>query len=251
MTDNRVATEDTNSEDVIQVVINPLSFIKVEHKRPDDEDPTAEDVIRYLCEEVNATPANLVRRYRELTKQSPRFAVIPAQREIVEKMLVPLHGAITSYMIGSYHGTIALCGLVCEMLAIFLYEIHGIQINSKAPDEKAQGKLFGKSFEKLGQERRVDVLSGFGVINDDHKTKFDAVRDIRRRHLHFLSHDTTALIVDAQRCFQCTTDLFGTVFRNEFRDGKVLLRPQVVNYIKRRTAAPAKTKDDTPPDGSP
>lgn len=232
--------DETTREDVLPVVINPLAFPEVER----DAEPTAEDVIRYFIEDVDPAPANLARRYRTLIDKSASVSVIPSLKIIVQKMLMPLHGAVANYMLGNYHGTIALCGLVCEMLAIFLYDIHRIQISGQAPNEKTQAKMFGRSFEKLGQERRIDVLSAFGVLKEEYVTKFDAVRDIRRKHLHFLSQDVSDLPVDAKQCFQHTHDLLRVVFRSEFQNGKVGMRTQVVEYVKRHT--PPQADDNKP-----
>lgn len=220
----------------MQVVVNPLSFIEAEDPTKDAEGkaqiPTAEVVLRYLCEHVNCEPANLVRRYRDLTNQSPQIAVIPAQHEIVEKILVPLHSAIASYMTGNYYGTIALCGLVCEMLAIFIFEIHDIRARNEPLDSARQKRLLGRTFEQLGQERRVDVLHAFGVINDEHRSRFNEVRSIRNAHLHLLSHDAESLPKDAKRCFQCAVELLEVVFRTEIKDGKLMLRSQILKYLK-------------------
>jgi len=227
---------DPEARETMQVVVNPLSFIEVEHPTKDAEGlplpPTAEAVLRYICEHVNSDPANLARRYRELTQQGPQIPVAPAQREIVEKMLVPLHSAIACYMTGSYYGTIALSGLVCEMLSILIFDMHDIRVGMLAFDEKKQMKLLGSTFEKLGQDRRVKVLHAFGVIKDEHLESFDRVREIRRRHLHFLAHDAATLPTDAATCFRIALGLAEMVFRAEFKDGAIGLRPQLMRYLR-------------------
>jgi hypothetical protein len=166
-------------------------------------------------------------------------------RQIVEKMLMPLHGAITSYMIGNYYGTIALCGLVCEMLSIFLFEISELKINDQPVDESKQEQLFGGPFEGLRAERRIDVLRAYGVLGEEHSARLHEVRRLRNRHLHLLSHDGQSLPEDAKRCFLCTMQIFEVVFRVEPKEGMLMLRSQVVKYV--RAKGVAKSSDDLLP----
>ena len=61
------------------------------------------------------------------------------------------------------------------------------EINEARMTETAQRELFGSSFEKLGQERRVSILHAYGVIDDALKTSFDRIRTTRRQYLHLWS----------------------------------------------------------------
>ena len=59
---------------------------------------------------------------------------------------------------------------------------------------------------------------------------------------------------DARQCFKHTHDLLGFVFLTKFQDGKLLVRSQVANYIKRKLAPPADSGSvapTAPTDGSP
>ncbi len=62
-------------------------------------------------------------------------------------------------MVGNYLGTIALCGMVAEMVAVLLYEISNFSLKNRPMTEQDQTSVFGSKFEKLGQDRRVqDIL---------------------------------------------------------------------------------------------
>ena len=223
--------------ETMKIVLNPLSFPEAERAlKVTDRPVQAPDVyavLRYLCEHVNSDPANLTRRYREITKQAPEIFVVPAQQEIVEKILMPRHGAIACDMTGNYYGTIALCGLVCEMLAILIFEIHDVRIRSQPLDSNRQEQLLGRTFEKLGQERRIGVLLAFGIIGEDRGATFNEVRAIRNRHLHLLSHDAASIAADAKRCFQCSAELLGMVFRNEYKDGLLVLNSAILKFLRK------------------
>jgi len=219
----------------VRAVLNPLRFPEADRieKAPEEHQSQSDcgAMLRYLCEGVISEPRNLARRYREITSGAPEIVLAPAQPEIVEKIIVPLHGAVTSYMLGSYHGTLALCGLVGEMLAIFIFDIHDIRAGSVPLDAATQGRLFGKSFEKLGQERRIRVLRAFGVIGEALEAKFERLKNLRNKHLHLLSQDTKTLPDDAREAFRLAVELAELVFRVEFDDGKAKLRPQLMRYL--------------------
>ena len=53
-------------------------------------------------------------------------------------------------MLGNYAAVIAVCGMVAEMLAIFLWELSSVKLDEKL--------VFGCKFKKLRQERRVKML---------------------------------------------------------------------------------------------
>ena len=85
--------------------------------------------------------------------------------------------------------------MVSEMTAILMYEVRGFQINGKPSDEQTQRRVFGSTVEKLGQERRVELLFGIGLITDAERTNFSVVREIRRNYLHLLSQSHERLEV--------------------------------------------------------
>ena len=128
---------------------------------------------------------SLVRRYHEANRDLPVTVVI-AHPRIFKKILWPLRQATASYMLGSYVAVIALCGMVAEMVAIFLWELSGEKL-----DEKYEESVFGRTFEKLGQERRIKILLAYRKISEQDKASFDAIRTTRNNYLHYWSKDRT------------------------------------------------------------
>jgi hypothetical protein len=137
-------------------------------------------------------------------------------------------------MLGNYLGTVALCGLVAEMFAMLLLESTDFSINGKPMDEAKQKALFGTTFEKLGQEKRIDILVAYDVIDQSLKDQFDAIRRIRRRYLHLWSEDHRSLPSDAIAAFRAATELFVRIIGQDIDKGTLVLRPGVVKYLERR-----------------
>ena len=105
-------------------------------------------------------------------------------------------------MLGNYLGTISLCGMVAEMLAILLFEIAELEYHGKKMTRTDERGLFGNSFERLGRDRRVSILYANRLIDKELKDSFDAIRSNRRQYLHFWSKDYRQLPKDAVSCYR-------------------------------------------------
>jgi hypothetical protein len=98
-------------------------------------------------------------------------------------------------------------------------------------NEKA---LFGTRFEKLGQERRIQVLSAYGLIDDQARGRFDTIRETRRGYLHLWSQDHESLPNDAVKSYYAAVALVATTTGQEFRDGKIVIHERLVKYLERK-----------------
>ena len=169
-----------NENEQLKVFLNPLAFVPAMEGSPGGArpDPPPESVLDFLCTPgVDSRVAALVRRCREISAEPEPLFAAPADERILEKLVWPLLHAKGSYMLGNYLGTISLCGMVAEMLAILIFEVAQPNLNGQGITERLQRDLFGGSFEKLGQQRRVTILHACDVINDELKDSFDRIRD--------------------------------------------------------------------------
>lgn len=174
----------------IPVFVNPLQLLEVDEpwKSMLKKDPQYEDLFKFLCTPgVSPFLPDLIERYKEISQEKPRLFVAPADQNMLEKVVWPLRNAKASYFVGNYLSTVALCGVVAEMMAIFLYEV--AQIEGKAIKTKKGYKLNSEWFEKKSQERRVEALSTNNIIDRSIALKFDTIREIRRKYLHRWSVD--------------------------------------------------------------
>jgi hypothetical protein len=162
----------------------------------------------------------------------------------LEKLIWPLRHAKASYTVGNYLGTMSLCGMVSEMIAILLFEMSKFRINEKPMTDDDQAALFGSSFEKLSQERRVKVLKAYSIIDQEIANAFDLIRTKRRRYLHFWSQDHESLSTDAVAVFDATVQIAVKVIGQDIRDGQILLNPAFLNYLKRSGAFESQDEPD-------
>lgn len=200
--------------------------------------PSCDDVLEYLCVPgIKSDINNLVARYKEISKESKRLFAAPAEERILTKLVWPLRYAKSCYMVGNYLGTIALCGMVAEMIAILAFEMSTILVNGKPLDEQAETNIFGSRFERLGQDRRVSILKAYNLIDDELKASFDIIRDKRRLYLHFYSQDYSHLAPNAVEVFNATVKIVVEIIGQDIRDGKIILKPAMLNYLKKKGIA--------------
>ena len=217
----------------VRVCFNPLKFTQIDLAGQDDGDPTADQVVDYLSDpEGNSGLQTFLARYRDITAvEDPALSVAPAEKNILQKLVWPLRHAKGNYAVGNHLGCIAVCGMVGEMVAVLLWEISEVSLQQARLNQAAQKALSGRTFESLGQARRVEVLRDFDLIDEETKQKFSSLSSIRNRYLHFFSQEHTDIVSDSRRAY---TDAFGivaVVLGQSFQNGKILLRPDLMAYL--------------------
>jgi hypothetical protein len=191
-------------------------------------------LLDYLCApELDRGADAFVSRHREVAGIRDLFGA-PAEPSILAKLVWPLRHAKGSYALGNYLGCIALCGMVGEMASILLWEIAKVRIQGKPVDESSQKALFGSSVEKLGQDRRIQVLGAFGLIDADTRAAFDRLRDIRRKYLHLFSHSHDQIPTDARQAYQDALLAVSVVLGQTFSEGSVAFRQDLMAYLAER-----------------
>ncbi|MCP4608501.1 MAG: hypothetical protein GY845_07290 [Planctomycetes bacterium] len=216
--------------------INPLQFLEVDEPWAafETNPPSLENVIDFICTPgTKSDLESLIARYREISQEKQRLFIAPAEDRILDKLVWPLRNAKASYMVGNYLGTISLCGMVAEMVAILLFEISEFKINNRIMAEDDQIATFGGSFEKLGQYRRVQILHTYSIIDKETKESFDLIRLKRKRYLHLWSQDHDTLASDARDTYNSAVLIVVKAIGQDITDGKINLNPALVKYLQR------------------
>lgn len=221
-------------DQTIPVFVNPFVFLKADERYSQGQEITEQDILEFVSSDgIVPEIKNFINHYKTIEKDIPKAFAIPAEDQIITKLVKPLQQAISSFMLGNFLSTISMCGFVAEMITVFLYETSNITINQEKVS-KVEKKLFGRDFEKLGQERRLDVLRGFSVIDEKTWEKFNEVRVYRNKYLHRFTEKHEQIAPDASEIFHKTLELFLFVFEQKIIDGKVHYGPNVVRYLKEK-----------------
>jgi hypothetical protein len=178
-----------------------------------------------------AVPNDYLDRYVEASHQENYLSVFPHTDKIFERFLTPLKSAKRCYCIGEFLATVELSAHVGEMLALLVWEMSEIKINGKPADVALQKALWGREFEKLGQEQRIDILKGLGAISEADTQLMDYLRTTRRTYFHFWSAPIGNLRTDALRCFIKLSQLVKSILQIEFDNGALKMNPLLVAYI--------------------
>jgi hypothetical protein len=183
--------------------------------------------LEFLC--VTETPDQIVDRYKKITSdvQHHKLAILLAERNIRTKISLSMKAAVGCYVAANYLGTVAICGMICEMLAILEYELAD---NKPKPNEE---KLFGSSFEKLRQGRRIDVLRGLNVIDDEQDTLFRVPMSIRNRYLHRFSQSHEPIAEEALQAWSATPDLVLRTLKLRPSNGKIVISSKLSRYLRK------------------
>jgi hypothetical protein len=236
-----------NAERRIKAFLNPLQFIHVDEPWASSlSDPIShETIVQFLCTPgLSINIKDLVDRYKEISTEKVRLFSVPCEDRILEKLVWPLRHAKAGYMVGNYLGTISLCGMVAEMLAMLWFDISEFKINNKIMEKQDQRSLFGSEFEKLGQDRRTEILKAYNIIDDQAKKDFDAIRIIRKRYLHLWSQDHERLPRDAVEVYRAAVALVAHVIGQTVKDGMFVLNPAIEKYLDRTGAIETVDQDD-------
>ncbi len=102
-------------------------------------------------------------------------------------------------------------------------------------DTKAQKLMYGNTFEKLGQERRLNVMRAVGLLDDNTHQKFSEIRSIRKKYLHYFSRSHKQIASDARKSWVITRDLLVQVFDIKFENGKLMLAPLLLRYLSEKS----------------
>jgi len=219
----------------IEIFLNPLQIPEIDLNLPVDNSSIEKSILQFACSpNTDTSSENLAKRCQEINEVGPKIVMAPMEERILEKLIWPLRHAKAAYIFANYLGAISHCGMVSEMVAILLFDLSEIKVGSKKLEKKLQKEIFGSPFESLGQERRVQVLYSFDLIDESLKKQFDLIRTTRRSYLHLWSQDHSQLPEDAKKVFKAAGLIVTKVIGQEIKDGKFVLSNALLNYLDKK-----------------
>jgi hypothetical protein len=222
-------------DSTISVFVNPLQLLEVDEPGASmsPKPPTADDIFKFMCTPgVPSDLESLTTRYKEISQEKARLFAVPDDQRILEKLVWPLRHAKASYVVGNFLSTIALCGAVAEMMALFLFEIS--MLEGTEVKDSAGSTVTSKAFEHKRQVDRLKILLANNLIEADLKTDFDLVRTTRRKYQHLWSQDHASLQTDSLNVFISTVAVVVGSLGLSVNAGKVVLKPGVLKYLQKQ-----------------
>jgi hypothetical protein len=222
---------------IIQGWIRPLSMPSI--RIVPFEKPTtrinATKLIRDLCRD---NPSNVLavieKRYLRLSTEDLDIFIVPADNLILEKIVWPLKSAKQAFCLADFIGCIALCGMVCEMAIVFIYDLITSFLDTTQLGQEVQKVMISRrKFEQLGQKQRIRLLRRLNAIPKEFAELADTVREIRREYLHFLTKDYVTLEEDAFKVYTATFRVIKSLVALPLeKKGKVAIPVHLKAYLE-------------------
>lgn len=185
--------------------------------------PTHEHLVNYLCSfDVDSDMSGLRSRYDDVSKIDREITLTFEEAGIKENLVGPLRQAKTNYILGNYVGTIALCGIVAEKVALFMYKKH------------TTNKTKSKKFDRAKQIERIDCLKELGYIDEQSEQDFEYMIKARRYYLHHWNTPESQTAERAAQAYAAATRLVLAATKIIFKDGKVILESNTMSYLEKQ-----------------
>lgn len=181
-------------------------------------------------------PGEILERYCDLSTPEFYIQILPYSEKLHERLISPLRSAKRCYCFGEFLATIELCSHIGEMLAQLVWQITPITHNQSPVTDKFETGLFGSTFEKLNQDRRIKVLRTLGVITTDQAKMLDDLRLKRVSYFHRWSAGTESSQSDAACCFKTALTLAKEIMQigiSPNERGTLVLNPLVASYLNK------------------
>jgi hypothetical protein len=182
-------------------------------------------------------PQIMKMRYHNLEGMDSLLAAIPESQLIVEKVLIPLRQAKAAYVMGHEFSCLALSAMVGEMLATLRFLISDYSTRQEPMTVSTQKLIFGGSFEDLSQSRRISVLRGLKLIDEQTGKDFAELSQIRNKYLHRLTKDHKTMEPDARKCYEIAAKLTAVIFGFSLHGASITLHPDIMRFIYKEEAA--------------
>jgi len=142
---------------------------------------------------------------------------------------------VASYSIGNYLGTIAICGMLSEMSILLLYDII-LTAYKNNPSRFPEKPIQYEEFEKYIQASREEYIKKF-IGKKEIVEHSKAIRQIRRKYLHFFKIDYSDIESDAISAFEYIINMLTIVTGlgiSSSTPGAIALDPDFLFYIKQK-----------------
>lgn len=141
---------------------------------------------------------DILERFREINTSETFMSIVPS----IQKLLNPLKDSCKAYCLGLHSSSIALTGIAAESLEILLWEMHELNVQGSLITKNQEKAILGRKFERLEQNRRIEVLDGFGWITAEQKKLFHHIREARNRYLHSWNQNFDKEKEDSLLCYK-------------------------------------------------
>jgi len=189
-------------------------------------------MIRHVLElPPESLPREVLERYVEISDRETYTPLLPHTDKLLERFLFPFRSAKRLYCLGEYLAAIEICAHVGEMFSLLIWQMTPITFNGNRLNVNTEKAIWGRTFEKMGQENRINLLETFGAISNEDARSLDFLRATRRTHFHFWTIDADVK-KDALDCFLRLAKLVKNVLKIEYDGKDISINPLLQDYLR-------------------
>lgn len=190
------------------------------------DNPTPGLLLRAFCSShAPSDTSDCKKRYVEVREFDEQLQFFIEEQGLMENVFGPLRQAKTNYILGNYVGSIALCGIVAEKMAILIYRMN--KPNSTKLED------FDKEYS---QAKRIRVLQEESLIEDNSAEDFDYIREARRSFLHHWLTPEEGTAEQTLRAYAAAIRLVLVVVDCKNVDGRLILNSKFMKFLDDRGA---------------
>jgi hypothetical protein len=209
--------------------ICPLPF----DKQAEEHDEV--EIIRDLCDDRRGDiVAGIRARCARLSAEDEGILFVPAEKRILEKLVWPLRSAKRAFSLGDSLGCIALCGMVCEMAVVFVYDLMSLDLDVQKLPKEHQFVMIKRKYERLGQEKRIKSLTDMGAISGSAAGDLETVRKLRKDYMHFLSKSLSRAEDDASLAYACAARILKSLIGLPASGNGLRIPRHLVRYLNNK-----------------
>lgn len=222
------------NDKLINVDVNPLKHHELGYTQFQPIsiiDQTPENLLKIMVSKnVESDFESIKARYQELSPQHEIFGA-PLHKKFLDRIVYPLRDSKSCFMAGNYFGTIAICGMVTEMITQLMFDCWDYSLKEKSMPKNQQQKHFGEPFDKMKQYRKIEVLQVIGLLDDSNSVPFQSIRKIRNKYMHTFTSDWTIIKEDAVNIYSHTCKALKVLTKEQIKDGKIYFDLHFLDYI--------------------
>lgn len=198
----------------------------------------ANQLVQWLKISPHDVGRETLERYAKMSSKELYIPFTLVKPEIIEQRIIaPLESAKRFACLGEYLASIALSGLVGEMLSVFIWDMEFEKRKNKQGEIIQDRKFFKNNFERLNQSIRINVIEAFGYISAVKSEKFRNLANNRNRILHSWTDPCLREEIEknAVDCYSVAALLMKDIFKLELKDtGSLKIDEKVMKYINSR-----------------
>lgn len=193
----------------------------------------------FLGKDFEKITTDEIERYCEITMNETHMNITPSAnyKKVMDRIIKPIVLAKKYFTLGEYISCISMSGIAAEMMTLMIWKMSTFSIKGEIIENSEEEILFGKSFDRLGQYRRIALLKLIGAIQLEDKKMLEDIRKTRNKYTHAWNIPSREDEDNAKKVIKNTLILFKNISGmglsiDESKKQKIKINPNFLKFLK-------------------